>query len=192
MSYEQEIITIRFDKKLLQGFSGYDVDNPETYFKAHPRAKKAPFENLWGKKRTGLLPSTNKFLNCHDRRIQNEIKQHIGDYTTYCLKVQKVPAAYFNKYIVLCVQYKPDRSNSDNDNTWVKSSLDAMTKFNMWPDDNYKHMKLFQSFSVHDKNDPRTELVIFPIFENEYEFDFVVDYVSKYIAKLERQYEVIE
>ena len=62
----------------------------------------------------------------------------------------------------------------------------------MWPDDNYKHMKLFQSFSVYDKNDPRTELVIFPIFETEYEFDFVVDYVSKYIAKLERQYEVIE
>lgn len=48
-NYSKEIITIRFDKEMLEGFTGYSVDNPKEYFKLHPRAKKPPFENLHGK-----------------------------------------------------------------------------------------------------------------------------------------------
>ena len=44
MGYEQEIITVRFDKQMLAEYSGYDVDNPDEYLSAHPRAKKAQFE----------------------------------------------------------------------------------------------------------------------------------------------------
>lgn len=192
MGYEQEIIKVRFDKQMLKEFCGYDVDDDgESYYKAHPRAKKPPYDNIWKKNRYGLLPSTNVFLNCHDRRIQNDIKQHIGDYTTYCLKRQNIPSAYFDEFVILCVQYKPTKANSDNDNTWVKSSLDAMTKYDMWDDDNYLHMRFYQSFSVVDKNDPRTEIVIFPIFRGEYEFDYVIRYAAEYVARLEKQYEEI-
>lgn len=191
MSYEQEIITVRFDKEMLKGYSGYDVDNPEQYFKLHPRAKKAPFEDMWGKKRNGLLISVNKFIDCNDRTFQNLMKQEIANYTTYCLKVQKVPSAYLDEFIVLVVQYKPDRSKSDNDNTFVKSSLDAMTKYEMWIDDNYLHMRLFLSFSVYDKADPHTDIVIFPIYRHEYEFDFVLKQVADYVCKIEKQHEII-
>ena len=185
MLYKDEVIVVRFDKEMLKEFSGYDVDNPDAYFKLHPRAKNPPYNGLWGKKRMGLLPSTNKFLNCNDRRIQNDIKQHIADYTTFCLEKQKIKSVYFDKCIVLCVQYKPTKSESDNDNTWVKSSLDAMTEYEIWPDDNYKHMKLYQSYSIYCKEDPRTELIIFPIYDGEYDFDFVVHYVAQYISDIE-------
>ena len=52
-------------------------------------------------------------------------------------------------------------------------------------------MRFYQSFSVVDKNDPRTEIVIFPIFRGEYEFDYVIRYAAEYVAKLEKQYEEI-
>ena len=45
-NYSKEIITIRFDKEMLEGFTGYSVDNPKEYFKLHPRAKKPPFEKI--------------------------------------------------------------------------------------------------------------------------------------------------
>ena len=41
---------------MLKGFTGYDTENPEEYFKYHPRAKKPPMESLW-KKSHGLIPS---------------------------------------------------------------------------------------------------------------------------------------
>ena len=192
MGYEQEIITVRFDKQMLTEYSGYDVDNPDEYFRAHPRAKKAPFEGLWGKRRVGLLPSTNKFIDCNDRVIQNQMKQEIGNYTTYCLKAQKVPAAYLKEFIVVAINYKPDKSKSDNDNIFVKASLDAMTKYEMWSDDNWTQLKLYQAFSVYCKSDPRTEIVIFPIYRGEYEFDFVSRYVTEYICRIEKQFEIIE
>lgn len=192
MGYEQEIIVVRFDKEMLKEYSGFDVDNPDEYFKVHKRAKKPPYEGLWGKKRLGLLPSVNKFIDCNDRVIQNDMKQEIGKYTTFCLMKQKVPSAYLNEFIVLVVQHKPDKSKSDNDNTFVKASLDTMTKYEMWEDDNYTHMKLFLSYSVYDKHDAHTDIIIFPIYKGEYEIGFVLKYVMDYIAKLERKFEVID
>ena len=51
MLYKDEVITVRFDKEMLKGFTGYDTENPEEYFKYHPRAKKPPMESLWKKSR---------------------------------------------------------------------------------------------------------------------------------------------
>ena len=93
---------------------------------------------------------------------------------------------------MLVVQHKPDKSKSDNDNTFVKASLDTMTKYEMWEDDNYTHMKLFLSYSVYDKHDAHTDIIIFPIYKGEYEIGFVLKYVMDYIAKLERKFEVID
>ena len=186
-NYSKEIITIRFDKQMLSEFTGYSVDNPKEYFKLHPRAKKPPFENLHGKKRLGLLPSINKFLNVNDRTQQNLMKQHLSDYTEYCLRRQGIPHAYLDKYIVLVVQYKPDQSKSDNDNTFCKSALDGCTHYEMWKDDNYTQMKLYLSYSVYDKQNPRSELVIFPIYK-EYTFTQVMHFVAEYIVNLEQKY----
>ena len=186
---ENELIKIRFDKQMLEEFTGYSVDNPQEYFKQHKRAKKPPFENLWGKKRLGTLPSWNRFLNVKDRVMQNNMKQHIADYTEYCLRRQEIPRAYLDKYIVLVVQYKPDKSKSDNDNTCVKPSLDGCTHYEMWKDDNFMHMRLYLSFSVYDKANPHTDLLVFPIYE-EHTFGEVMQYVSQYVINLEEEYKI--
>lgn len=195
MNYEQyiehEVFIVRLDKEMLKRYSGYDVDTDgEEYFQAHPRAKKPPFDKLWKKKRLGMLPSTNTFIDCNDRITQNQMKQELGAYTTFCLKAQQIPGAYLQKCLVLVVQHKESRTNSDNDNTFVKSSLDALTKWQMWEDDNYKHVKLFASTSVYDKADPHTDLIIFPIYEDEegYSYDDVMLYLAKYLMYLENKY----
>ena len=53
--YKDEVITVRFDKEMLKGFTGYDTENPKEYFKYHPRAKKPPMESLWKKRRKAFL-----------------------------------------------------------------------------------------------------------------------------------------
>ena len=185
---DNELIKVVFDKQMLEEFTGFSVDNPQEYFKRHPRAKKPPFENLWGKKRLGMLPSWNRFLNVKDRVMQNNMKQHIADYTTYCLNRQKVKHTYLEECIVLAIQYKPDRSKSDNDNVYCKSSMDALTKFELWKDDNYRHVRVFTSFSVYEPKEPRTELLIFPIYKGECGFVEVAEYLSKYLSELESKY----
>ena len=90
MFYKDEVITVRFDKEMLKGFTGYDTENPEEYFKYHPRAKKPPMESLWKKSRNGLVPSVNTFLNCNNRVIQNSWEQHLKEYCEYCMQQQGI------------------------------------------------------------------------------------------------------
>lgn len=187
--YKQEIIVVRFDEEMLRGFTGYDKANPDDYFEKHPRAKHPPFENIWGKRRFGLLPSWNKFLNVNDRTIQNSMKQHMADYTTYCIKKQKIKAPFIKECIVLVVQHKPDRSHSDNDNTQVKSSLDSLVHGEVLQEDNYTVVRYFGSFSVYDKEDPHTDLIIMPITD-EYPFDIVMMEATNYIVELEIKYKI--
>ena len=61
---ENELIKIRFDKEMLEEFTGYSVDNPQEYFKQHKRAKKPPFENLWGKKKVRHAAILESFPKC--------------------------------------------------------------------------------------------------------------------------------
>lgn len=171
--YTKNIITIRLDADLLKEFSGYDKSNPETYFQTHPRAKKAPFEALWGKSRDGLAPSWNTFLDCPSRQIQASWKKHYGDYASYCFKKQGIKHHYLDKYLVLVVQYKPRATKSDNDNTMVKSVLDAMVKDEIVVEDNFTNMLYYSSISVVDRQDPRTEILVYPVTD-EFTYDIAM------------------
>ena len=76
--YKDEVIIIRFDSEMFKGFTGYDKNNPEPYFKLHPRSKKPPMDWL-GKTRNGMLPSWNRFINCPSRIIQDNWKKDLND-----------------------------------------------------------------------------------------------------------------
>lgn len=191
MGYEQEIIKVRFDKQMLKEFSGYDVDDDgESYYKAHPRAKKPPYESLWKKGRNGLIPSINSFINCHDRGIQNDWERHLKDYCTYCLKVQGIPAAYFSECVIVVIQFKPTKTKSDVNNIYTKPFIDAMVKYELLEEDNYTVVRLHQEYAVVDKNDPHSEIRIYPII-GDYTFSQVVEYVANDIKYLENMYEEI-
>ena len=185
--YKDEVIVIRFDSEMLKGFTGYDKNNPEPYFKLHPRSKKPPMDWL-GKTRNGMLPSWNRFINCPNRIIQNEWKQSLGKYTEYCIIQQNVPRAYLDKCVIITIQFKPTKAKRDNDNTFLKSSLDAMTKQEVLQDDNDNIVRFTGNHIVYDKEDPHTEIRIYPIIEGVFDFDYVLKIATHEINNLERKY----
>lgn len=190
------------DAELLKQFSGYDKSNPEEYFKAHPRAKKAPFEALWGKTRQGLIPSINKFLNVGasnpkaqetakntnlSRVTQNNWEDHLKKYCTYAMKKQGVKPAYLKECLMLVVQYKPTASKSDNPNIYDKPFLDAIVAHEVLVDDNFTNLQYYSSFSVVDRKDPHSEIIIYPINE-EFPFEIAMLQLTNDVVELRQEY----
>ena len=56
-------------------------------------------------------------------------------------------------------------------------------------EDNYTVVRYYGSFSVYDKEDPHTDLVIMPITD-EYPFEIVMLEATNYILELETKYEI--
>lgn len=187
MFYKDEVITVRFDKEMLKGFTGYDTENPEEYFKYHPRAKKPPVENLWGKSRRGLVPSVNLFINCPNRVIQNTWEQHLKEYCEYCMTQQKIKHDFIEECIVVVIQFKPTKSKSDVNNVYTKPFIDAMVERELLQEDNYTVVRMHQEYSVVDKTDPHSEIRIYPITK-EYDMEFVLWYIQQEILTLEKKY----
>ena len=167
---EYRPLVVRFDEEMLKEFSGFDKNNPENYFKAHKRAKKPPMESLFGKRREGLIPSINKFLNVDDRVIQNSWEDCLKDYCEFCLKSQGFKHNYIDSCIVLSVQFKPTKAKADCNNIYVKPFIDAMVERELLKEDNYTVLHFHAEYMVVDKADPHSEIRIYPIDE---EHDFM-------------------
>lgn len=187
-NYEDEVVTITFNKEMLKQFSGYDVENPEEYFKRHPRSKKPPFEKIWLKSRNGLIPSINTFLNCPSRQIQNSWEQHLKDYCAFCLKQQGIKHYYFDSCIIMILQFKPTKSKSDPGNLYAKPFIDSIVEYEVIRDDNYTIVRTHLEYIVVDKKCPRSEIRLYPVIKDVYDFDFVLDYVNNELKELEKKY----
>lgn len=187
MLYKDEIITIRFDKEMLKEFSGYDTENPDEYFRLHPRASKPPYEKIWMKSRNGLIPSINTFLNCNDRRVQNQWEQHLRDYCEFCMTKQKIKHDYIEECVIVAIQFKPTKTKSDVNNTYTKPFLDAMVERELLQEDNYTVVRIHKEYAVVDKEDPHSEIRIYPITE-QYDMEFVLWYIQQDILALEKKY----
>ena len=162
-NYRDNIITVRFDKELLKRYTGFDVEDPDSYFKAHPRAKNPPFEAIWKKSRNGLIPSINTFLNVTDRRTQNTWEQHLRGYCEYCMQAQGIKHDYIKECLILVINYKPTRSKADASNLYCKPFEDAMVERELIQDDNYTIVRLHCETMVYCKDDPHSEIRIYPI-----------------------------
>lgn len=186
-NYRDNIITIRFDKELLKQYSGFDTENPDEYFKTHPRAKKPPYEAIWKKSRNGLIPSINTFLNVTDRRIQNTWEQHLRDYCEYCMQAQGIKHDYIEECVVIAIQFKPTRSKADVNNIYTKPFLDAMVERELIKEDNYTVLRVHMEYALVNKVDPHSEIRIYPITE-EYNLSQVLKIAIEDIATLEELY----
>lgn len=162
-------LVILMNEDMLKAFSGFDKDNPESYFKAHKRAKKPPMEGLWGKTRKGLIPSVNKFLNVNDRQIQNTWEQHLKEYCEFCMKKQGFKHNYIDQCIILTIQFKPTKAKSDNNNIYSKPFIDAMVERELIKEDNYTVVQFHAEYSVVDKDIPHSEIRIY-IIDEEHDF----------------------
>lgn len=183
--YHKQVIVVTMNKETLEGFSGFKVNNPELYFKEHKRAKKPPMESLWGKTRPGLIPSINKFLNCSNRTIQNQWEQHLKSYCEYCMRVQGIKHNFIEECVILVVTYKPTRSESDPNNQYVKPFEDAMVERELIKDDNYNIVKFHAETMVYCKENPRSEIRIYPITK-EYDFDFAFKVMQEDVLKIHK------
>ena len=172
---ENEVIRITFNADMLEEYD-------EQHKILHPRRKKRSLDCM-GKKRTGMLCSWNIFLNVASRVIQNERKSSISDYTKFILKKLDVDRNYLDRCAVLVKQYNKTKSRFDLDNVCVKPSFDAITEYHIWEDDNVYHLEPFVVTGGHDKDNPRTEILIFPITE-EFDREFVLNCMVKELVKI--------
>ena len=171
---ENKIIRIVFNSGTLERFT-------EHYKKFHPRAKKLPLE--WcGKKRLGLLPTVNRFLNVANRKQQNNMKQQFHEYTKFVLKENNIEKYCVDRCVVLVKHYLKTRSLFDLDGIFVKATFDALSDYGFWEDDNYTVIEPLIFTGGYDKENARSEVIIFPITD-EYDREFVLECVLKELCK---------
>lgn len=185
--YSKEVIILRLDKQTLEEFTGYSVDSPQSYFQTHKKAKKPPMDSLWGKGRTGLIPSINKFLNCKNRVIQNQWEQHLKEYCEHSMIKQGFKHNYIEQCLILVVTYKPTRSRSDASNQYAKPFEDAMVERELIVDDNYTVVKLHCETMVYCKDDPHSEIRIYPI-NDTYDFEFALKVMQDDLLKIHKKF----
>lgn len=162
---DNECITFTFNSEMLEDFDQY-------HKKMHPRRKKQAL-HFMGKKRTGLLPSWNIILNVGKRTVQNSRKQTISEYTKYILDCTSEHMETLKRCAVVVKQYHPTKTKFDLDNIHTKSSFDAFSEHEIWDDDNVYVLEPLIFTGGHDKENPRTEIIILPITD-EYDRDFVL------------------
>lgn len=152
---EEKRIKVVFNKQMIEEYT-------ESYFKHYPNRRKQPLEFL-GKKRLGQLPSWNRVINCPNRIVQNQWKQELSDYTSYIINKLGINDANIDKCIVVAKQYQSTKAKSDSDNIYLKSSLDALVKGGVLVEDNYTVLNPCILSTFHDKQNPRTEIIIYPL-----------------------------
>lgn len=167
---EEKRIVITFNKEMLEAYT-------QEYFKQYPKRKKLPLEFL-GKKRLGQLPSWNRFINSPSRIIQNQWKQELGDYTTFIINKQGLNNLQIDKCIVVAKQFQQTRAKADSDNIHIKAVLDSLVKNGVLVEDNYTVLNPCILGTFHDKENPRTELLIYPIYD-VFTHGIVLDIIMK-------------
>lgn len=149
---------ITFNSETLQAYT-------EHYFRSNPKRKKAPLD--WaGKKRTGQLVSWNRLINCPNRIMQNQWKQEFADYTKYILHQQGLVGKRIERCAVTIRQFNGTRAHSDTDNLMAKASIDAMVKEGFLVEDNYTVVNPVMLTTEYDKENPRSEIIIYEITED--------------------------
>ena len=165
---EEKRVVVTFNKQMIDDYT-------ESYFKEFPKRKKLPLEFL-GKKRLGQLPSWNRVINCPNRIVQNQWKQELSDYTSYIIKELELIDLKLDKCIVVAKQFQPTKAKSDSDNIYLKSSLDAFVKNGVLIEDNYTVLNPCILSTFYDKENPRTEIIIYPIYDI-FTHDVVLDMI---------------
>lgn len=172
------LVRISFNEQTLRDYT-------EHYFKCNPKRKKPPLD--WaGKKRNGQLVSWNRFINSPNRIMQNQWKQEFSDYTTFVLNKQGIEPLGINKCAILVKQYQPTRAKSDSDNIMCKATLDSMVKFGLLEEDNYTVVNPVVLVTGYDKDNPRTEFIIF-IIDEENPLDVIMNEIASEVVEINKK-----
>lgn len=168
-------ITLTFNKETLEDYT-------KNYFQTYRSRRKPPLD--WtGKKRNGQLVSWNRFINSPNRIMQNQWKQEFADYTKFILESNNIEKLMIKRCVIFVKQFQQTRTSSDSDNIMCKASLDAMVKYGLLEEDNYKVVDPVVLVSNYDKLNPRTEFTIY-ILENDNDLALAMEEISKEVVKI--------
>lgn len=145
-------IKLVIDNDVLQKYEKY-------YFKIHTRAKKRPIENPYH-------PSINQWM-IMKRPMMNSLKQKWKDLIMWFIE----HSGYQNLNIVECkmkfTTYFKTKIRHDVDNCVPKFILDGLAESSFIFDDDSKHLKSLTLECGYDKENPRTEIIVYDIIFGE-------------------------
>lgn len=151
----KKIITLTFNKESYDKYTKH-------YRRVYPNRKKMPLS--WTRKTpNGQLVSWNRFINSPNRIMQNQWKQEFADYTKFILEDSGLNDLGIERCAIIVRQYNGTKAKSDSDNIMIKASLDAMVKCNVIIEDNYTVLNPVILYTDYDKENPRTEIILYPI-----------------------------
>ena len=100
------------------------------------------------------------------------------------MQKQGIKHDYIEECIVLAIQFKPTRSKADVNNIYTKPFLDAMVERELIKEDNYTILRVHMEYALVDKEDPHSEIRIYPITD-EYTLAYVLQVATDDVLALE-------
>lgn len=123
------------------------------YFKKHPRARKAPIARP-------IHPSINVWMILM-RPAMNLLKQKWKDFIIWYINDLGYQDLKIDNCIIEYTYFMPTKRRADNDNMTPKFINDGLVESGFLVDDDYKHLTKIILGCDYDKNNPRTEIVVY-------------------------------
>lgn len=140
------------DQNVLDEYNKY-------YFSKYPRRKKAPIERP-------IHESINQWM-IKPRPIMNDLKQRWKEFICWWVKREHLDNKQLSKFSMTFTTFMPTKRRCDPDNTVPKFILDGFTESGFIVDDDGRHLCSLTLKADYDKDNPRTEIEIEVIEDDE-------------------------
>lgn len=136
---------ITIDNSLVDEYADY-------YFQQHPRAHKKPIKRP-------IHPSINQWMIL-PRMQMNALKQKHKDFIIWVINKLGYSNLKLEHFNMTIITYMPTKRRIDPDNTSIKFWNDGFTESGFIVDDDGEHLHSLTLMTGHDKDNPRTEIVV--------------------------------
>ncbi len=124
----------------------------EFYFSIHTRAYKKPIEHPYH-------PSINKWM-IMQRQAMNSLKQKWKDFIIWFITDLGYEDMQIKKCTIEYITYMPTKRRSDPDNYTPKFINDGLVEAGFLVDDSDENIRTLSLSCRHDKDNPRTEIIV--------------------------------
>ena len=152
---------VRFiNKQIILIIDNITLDNySKYYFTIHPKARKIPITCPYH-------PSINQWM-IMKRPIMNALKGKWKDFIVWFIEDQHLTNLGIEECEMTFITYFKTRIRHDCDNFVPKFILDGFSESGLIIDDDSEHVKSLTLQCGYDKNNPRTEIYINILKEND-------------------------
>lgn len=141
-----DTIKLIIDEKTLKDYNQY-------YFDKYPKRRVAPIIKP-------LHPSLNKWI-IMKRPQMNDTKQKWREFIVWFIAEEGLSNLKIQSCSIECISYHKTKIRVDVDNTIPKFILDGLVSAGLIIDDDYQHIQSLTLRCGYDKDNPRTEIIIY-------------------------------